>query len=175
MTVSLMPVMEMREWEPSLLCTETSDFFPGLGGWNWMGSMSDEISDEMFGQVCEPSLVTYMVPETYGVFTPRIDVRETKKEFKIVSEIPGLDQKDINVSIREGLLTISGEKMEEKGETEGEYYHAERMFGRFSRRVCLPDTVDVDHVKSVYKNGLLTITLPKNEKLIQEKKIPITT
>jgi len=171
MTVSLMPVMEMREWEPSLLCSETSDAFPGLEGWNWMGSMSDE----MLGQVCEPSLVTYMVPETYGVFTPRIDVKETKKELKIVSEMPGLEQKDINISIREGMITLSGEKMEEKGETEGEYHHAERMFGRFSRCLSLPDTVDIDKVKSVYKNGLLTITLPKNEKLTQEKKIPITT
>jgi HSP20 family protein len=163
MTVSLRPVMEVRE--PSLLRRE-HEFLTGF----------ERGMDSLFDQIFEPSLVTYMVPETRGVFSPRIDIKETKKEYKIVSELPGLDQKDIDVSVREGMLTITGEKREEKEETEGDYYHVERMFGRFSRCVTLPDSVDMDHVKSVFKNGLLTITLPKNEKMIvKPKKIPVTT
>ncbi len=164
MTVSLRPVTKM--WEPSLLHRENDflDIFSGLEG----------RMDRMFGRMFEPSLVSYMVPETHGVFTPRIDIKETKKEFRVVSEMPGIDQKDIDVSVRGGTLTISGEKKELKEDTEGQYCHVERMFGRFYRSISLPDTVDVDHVKSVYKNGLLTITLPKNEKAIGEKKIPIT-
>jgi len=163
MTVSLRPIMNVRE--PSLLPRE-SDFFSGFG----------RGIDSLFDQVFGPSLVTYVVPENRGVFSPRIDIKETKKDFRIVSELPGLDQKDIDVSVHEGMLTISGEKREEKEETEGDYHHVERSFGCFSRSISLPGSVDVDKVKPVFKNGVLTITLPKNEKFIKEmKKIPITT
>ena len=161
MTVSLrhIPVSEtsLIRREPELL----SGFERGIGS--------------LFDQVFGPSLVTYL-PETRGVFSPRIDIKETKKDFKIVSELPGLDQKDIEVSVHDGLLTVSGEKREEKEETEGDYHHVERSFGCFSRSISLPDSVDTDKVKSVFKNGVLTVTLPKNEKAIKEpKKIPITT
>ncbi len=159
MTVSLRPVRDVRE--PSLL--RRDDLISGF----------ERRIDNLFDQVFGPSLVTYM-PETRGVFTPRIDIKETKKDFKVVSELPGLDQKDIDVSLHDGRLTISGEKREEKEDIEGDYYHVERSFGHFYRSITLPDTVDVDHVKSVYKNGVLMITLPKNEKAIGEKKIPIT-
>jgi HSP20 family protein len=155
----------VKESEPSLVRRE-SDLFSGFG--RGIGSLFDQV----FG----PSLVTYVVPEIRGVFSPRIDIKETKKEFKIVSELPGLDQKDIDVSVHNGLLTISGEKKEEKEEIEGDYHHVERSFGCFSRSISLPDSVDVDKVKPVFKNGVLTVTLPKNEKAIREpKKIPITT
>ena len=159
MTVSLRPIRDVRE--PSLL--RRDDLVSGF----------ERRIDNLFDQVFGPSLVTY-APETRGVFSPRIDIKETKKDFRIVSELPGLDQKDLDVKLHDGRLTISGEKREEKEETEGDYYHVERTFGHFTRSISLPDTVDMDHVKSVYKNGLLTITLPKNEKAIGEKKIPIS-
>ena len=162
MTVSLRPMRDVRE--PSLLRRE--DLFSGF----------ERRIDNLFDQVFGPSLVTYVMPETRGVFTPRIDIKETKKDFRIVSELPGLDQKDIDVSVHDHRLTISGEKREEKEETGSDYYHVERSFGHFSRGISLPDTVMIDKVKSVFKNGVLTITLPKNEKMIEEpKKIPITT
>lgn len=151
--------------EPSLLRRE-NDFFSGF----------ERRIETLFDHVFGPSLVTYIVPESRGVFSPRIDIKETKKNFKIVSELPGLDSNDIDVSVHDGLLTISGEKKVEKEETEGDYHHVERSFGCFSRSISVPDTVDVDKVKSVYKNGVLTITLPKTEKVIEEsKKIPVTT
>ncbi len=161
MNVSLRPIMDV---EPSLV--RRDDFFSGF----------ERRMESLFDQVFGPSLVTYVMPEDRGVFTPRLDIRETKKDYRIVSELPGMDEKNLDVSIEDGMLTISGEKKDEKEETEGNYYHVERSFGKFCRSISLPDMVDVDHIKSVYKNGLLTITLPKNEKAIKEqKKIPITT
>lgn len=151
--------------EPSLLRRE-GDLFSGFG----------RRIESLFDQVFGPSLVTYVVPETRGVFSPSIDIKETKKHFKIVSELPGLDSNDIDVSVHDGLLTISGEKKVEKEETEGDYHHVERSFGCFSRTISVPETVDMDNVKSVYRNGVLTITLPKTQKVIEEsKRIPVTT
>ena len=150
---------------PSLFSGESSVF-----------SDMERRMESVFDQVFGPSLVTYVMPETGGVFSPRLDIKETKKSFKIVSELPGLDSNDIDVSVKDGVLTISGEKKVEKEETEGDYHHVERSFGCFSRSISLPDKVNVDEVKSVYKNGVLTITLPKTEKCLEEsKKIHITT
>jgi HSP20 family protein len=148
---------------PSLIHRE-SDFFSDME--RRMGSLFDNV----FGT----SLVSYVVPETRGVFSPRIDIKETKKEFKIVSEIPGMDPKDIDVSVHDGMLTISGEKTVEKEEKETDYCHIERSYGYFSRSVRLPDTVDIDNVKTNYRNGLLTISLNKTDKPIEGlKKIPV--
>jgi HSP20 family protein len=150
--------------EPSLLRRE-SDFFSGF----------ERRIDNLFDQVFGPSLVTYVEPESRRDFNPRIDIKETKKDFRVAAELPGLDKKDIEVSVHDGVLTISGEKKVEKEETEGDYHHVERSFGCFYRSISVPETVDSDHIKSVYKNGVLTVTLPKNEKAIEEpKKIPIT-
>ena len=158
MTVSLrhVPVPEA-----SLLRREY-DLFPGFG----------RSFDTLFDDFFVPSFVSHV----HGTFTPRVDMKETRKNFKIVSELPGLDEKDIHVSVHDGLLTISGEKREEKEETDGGYHHVERSFGCFSRSVSVPDTVETKKVESVFKNGILTVTLPKNGKAIKPpKRIPIST
>jgi HSP20 family protein len=132
--------------------------------------------ESLFEQVFGTSLVSYVMPETRGVFSPRIDIKETKENFKIVSEMPGVDLKDIEVSVRNGVLTITGEKKVEKEERGTDYHHIERSHGCFSRSISLPDIINTDKVESTYKNGVLTVTLPKNEKgLEQSKQIPVTT
>jgi HSP20 family protein len=136
-----------------------------------MGRRIETLFDQVFGA---SPLVTYMTPETRGVFYPRTDIKETKKNIKIVSEMPGMDPNDIDVSVHNGILTITGETKGEKEETGTDYHHIERSYGCFSRSITIPDSVDSEKVESTYKNGVLTVTLPKTEKAVeQSKKIPI--
>jgi HSP20 family protein len=135
----------------------------------------DRKMEDLFDQVFGTSLVSYVMPETRGIFSPRTDIKETKKAIRIVSEMPGMESKDIDVSVHKGILTITGEKKVEKEEKETDYHHVERSYGCFSRSISLPDTVDTDHVESTYKNGVLTIMIPKTEKAMAEvRKIPVT-
>jgi HSP20 family protein len=130
----------------------------------------------MFDDVFGGSLVSYVMPETRGVFSPRTDIKETKKSIKIVAEMPGIDREDIDVSVHHGILTISGEKKVEKEDKGTDYHHVERSYGCFSRSISLPDTVDTEKVEATHKNGVLTVTLPKTEKAMeQSKKITVTT
>ena len=106
----------------------------------------------------------------FGAFSPSIDVKESDKDISVTAELPGLDDKDIHVSLSGDSLTIKGEKKEEKEEKGKDYYRMERSFGSFSRTIPLPAEIDVDKVKAEFKKGLLTVTLPKSEKAIKEKK-----
>ena len=86
-----------------------------------------------------------------------------------------MNPEDIDVSVRNGMLTISGEKKVEKEEKETDYHHVERSYGCFSREIVLHDTVDGGKIQAAYKNGVLTVTLPKTEKAVKEAhKVPIT-
>ncbi len=79
----------------------------------------------------------------------------------VKAEVPGIDPKDIHISLQEQLLTIKGEKQEEREEKEQHFYRMERTYGAFTRSVRLPVTVDGSKVTATFKNGLLTVTLPK--------------
>ena len=109
-----------------------------------------------------------------SVFTPHVDVSETDKEIKVSAELPGMDDKDIDVSLTRDALTIKGEKKEEKEDKGKDYYKMERSYGSFTRSIPLPVEVDTDKVQATFKKGVLEITLPKTAKAIQEtKKIPV--
>jgi HSP20 family protein len=94
-------------------------------------------------------------------WTPALDVSETKDAFVVKAEVAGIDPKDISVSLESQTLTIKGEKKEEKEEKDQQYYRMERAYGAFARAVHLPATVDGSKVTAGFKNGLLTVTLPK--------------
>ncbi|RMD60030.1 MAG: Hsp20/alpha crystallin family protein [Nitrospirae bacterium] len=112
--------------------------------------------------------------ERFGEFVPPVDVRETEKEVEISAELPGIDEKDIEVTVGKDSITISGEKKEEKEEKGKGYYRMERSYGSFTRTIPLPCEIDEDKAEAKFKNGVLTITLPKTETAIKEtKKIPI--
>ena len=98
---------------------------------------------------------------TLGEWTPSIDLKETKDEFVVKAEVPGMDPKDIQVSLQEDLLTIKGEKKQEKEEKDERHHRIERSHGAFTRSVKLPVGVDGTTVSATFKNGLLTVTLPK--------------
>ena len=105
---------------------------------------------------------------------PAVDVTETEKGYKVVAELPGMDEKNIEVKIANGMLTIKGEKQEEKEEEKQDYYVRERSFGSFERTFPVPDGVDLDKVDASFKKGVLTVTLPKTaEAQKAEKKIAV--
>lgn len=90
---------------------------------------------------------------------PRVELGETDKELRITAELPGLDEKDIDITIEEGVLTLRGEKRSEIEEKDRGY--SERSYGRFERRLGLPKGIDRDGANAAFKNGVLTVTLPK--------------
>jgi HSP20 family protein len=107
-------------------------------------------------------------------FMPRLDVNETDKEMIVSVELPGMDEKDIQISLEEGVLTISGEKKIEKQEKSHSFHRMERSYGSFTRQVALPVDVDEDAVSATFKNGLLNVTLPKKQlSLSQGKRITV--
>jgi HSP20 family protein len=105
-----------------------------------------------------------------GVFSPKVDVNETDREIKISAELPGMDEKDIDVSLQNDILTIKGEKKEEKEDKGKDYYRMERSYGSFSRTIPLPVEVETDKVEAKFKKGVLSITLPKTPKAVAETK-----
>ena len=103
-------------------------------------------------------------------FTPRVDVTETAKEIKVSAELPGMEEKDIDVSLTHDTLTIRGEKKAETEEKAKDFYRMERSYGSFTRSVPLPVEVDTDKVEATFKKGVLEITLPKTAKALKETK-----
>jgi HSP20 family protein len=107
-------------------------------------------------------------------FVPRMDVVETEKEIHVTAELPGMDLKDIDISLQDGTLTLKGEKKQQVEEKKEGFYHAERSYGSFSRSVVLPAEVDEAKIEASYKDGVLKVCLPKTEsQKAQAKKIQI--
>jgi HSP20 family protein len=105
-----------------------------------------------------------------GEFNPQVDVTEDEKEIKIAAELPGIDEKDIDLSVTRDTLTIKGEKKEEKEDNGKNYYRMERSYGSFYRVIPLPVEVETDKISAHYKKGILKIKIPKTAKAIEEKK-----
>lgn len=95
------------------------------------------------------------------VTTPAADVVETDKAYEITAELPGIDQKNIEVNVANGGITIKGEKKEETEEKKKDYYVSERRYGSFERYFSLPEGVDADKIEATFKNGVLKVMLPK--------------
>jgi len=93
--------------------------------------------------------------------TPAVDIAESEKAFELTAELPGMDEKNIEVKVTNGNLIIKGEKQEEKEEKKKDYYMRERNFGSFERRFSVPEGVDADKIEASFKKGVLTLTLPK--------------
>ena len=98
-----------------------------------------------------------------GVWLPSLDISETKNDLVVKAELPGMDPKDIGISLSDGSLTIKGEKKQEREEKEENYHFIERSYGSFCRSVRLPKEVKHDKVSASFKDGVLKIVLPKSE------------
>jgi len=139
--------------------------------WTPFGDLSmfrremDRLFERCFGE--SPSL---NFPGVGGM--PRLDLAETKDSVTVKAELPGLEAKDLDISISGQTLTIKGEKKQEKEEKDEHRHLVERSYGAFSRTVALPAPVASDKIKATFKSGVLVITLPKTEDA-KRKAIPI--
>lgn len=94
-------------------------------------------------------------------FTPEIDVSETKKEIRVTADLPGMDAKDVEVEVSGRILTIRGEKKEEREEKERDFHLVERSHGTFHRSIELPEGADTEKVDATFENGVMTIVIRK--------------
>ena len=107
-------------------------------------------------------------------WAPSVDIKDDGKNFSLKADIPGMDEKDINVEVRDNILTISGKRENKEEHKEGESYRIERSFGSFTRTIPLPDGCDIDKVNAEYKKGVLELTIPHLPQK-QPKKISVKT
>jgi HSP20 family protein len=127
--------------------------------WNWpavdqLHSLREEIN--RFFDLSDDG-----TSDVFNTWAPALDIFEDKDSLIVTAELPGMKKEDIDISLHDGALTISGERKNEKEYDGAQTSRSERFFGRFQRSVTLPKAVDADQVKATYKDGILTVTLPK--------------
>jgi HSP20 family protein len=108
-----------------------------------------------------------------GAMVPHMDVSETDKEVRICAELPGVSEKDVDVTLDNDVLTIRGEKRFEREDEKENYHVSERSFGTFQRMLRLPFSVDPGQVKANFENGVLTVTLPKGKEQQRTRRIEV--
>jgi len=135
---------------------------PVLTPWTSLGRLTD-LRDEIDRLFESPLAELTRTSNLLSGWTPALDVFESKDSFTVKAELPGMKKEDIEVTLHDGSLSISGERKSETKHEDAEVYRAERFFGRFQRTVTLPAPVAADKIKAHYKDGVLTITLPKTE------------
>lgn len=135
---------------------------PELATWPTFGRLSnlreelDRLFEAPLGELGRAS-------QLLSGWTPALDIGEDKDNIVVKAELPGMKKEEIEVSLHDGCLSISGERKAEEKVKDAEVYRAERFVGRFQRTVTLPAAVAADKVNAQYRDGVLTITLPKSE------------
>ncbi len=125
---------------------------------NGMTVLRNEM-DRLFDRIWEGQIPT----RDMAGWTPVLDFSETKDSFIMKMEVPGIDPKEIKVSLQDHVLTVSGERNKEEEEKDERFYRLERSYGAFTRSLRLPMPVDETKVNALFKNGVLTISIPKAE------------
>ncbi len=134
-------------------------FFADPFGNNWTRSLSDFGS--WYGDFSPAS------------FAPTIDIADEKKHLRVTAELPGMEEKDIHLTVHDDSLSICGEKKVEETSEEDGYYRTERSYGSFERTIPLPVEVDTERAEATFKKGVLSIRLPKTATARAAKKVPI--
>ena len=126
----------------------------------------EDMSDRLNRVFSRPALPRTNGKETMIVadWVPSVDVSETDGEYRIKAEIPDVKKEDVRVTLEDGVLTIQGERKQEKEEKGKKYHRVEHSYGSFVRSITLPDLVDEEQVKAEFKDGVLNLQLPKSEK-----------
>jgi HSP20 family protein len=114
-----------------------------------------------FGDMGRGNLGSFPAFGEGGLLKPKVDLSATEREYLLTIEIPGVSEKDVSVDISGTTMTVKGEKRQEKEEKETNYYRIERSYGSFQRVLSLPDDVDQAAIKASFKNGVLSITMPR--------------
>ncbi len=155
-----------QAWQPfESLRREINRLFDDFDGGFWRRPFASSLFD----------IAPSRRPEaTFVAAAPAMDVAETDNAYEVTAELPGLDEKNVEVKVANGVLTIKGEKQEDKEEKNKDYYMRERSFGSFQRSFAVPDGVDGDKIEANFKKGVLSVTLPKSADAQKaEKKITI--
>jgi len=127
----------------------------------------DSIFDDLFNELY--SIPTSFLSKRGMDWSPRIDISETDNEYKIEAELPGINQKEIDVKIDNNILTIKGKKEDIKEEKEKNYHLRERYYGAFQRSISLPNNIEPEKIKASFENGVLNISVPKSDKRTPKK------
>jgi HSP20 family protein len=139
----------------------TSEDIPVL---NW--------ADRVFNELMPSRIFRELIPSMFkdkGGLMPAFDISEAEDQFIVKADLPGIDPKSLDISLSGNVLTISGEKKQEREEKTEHYYSVERQFGSFSRSFMLPGDVKEEGIEANYKDGVLTVTFPKTEHARQKK------
>ncbi len=134
---------------------------------------TNRMFDDFFGGFGLASSDFWDTP--WSAFSPQVDIVDGEKEIKVSVELPGLDEKDIDVSLSHDTLTISGEKRQEKEDKGKNFYRMERSYGSFKRAIPIPCEVKTEAVDAKFKNGVLSIVLPKASEGQCRQKITVKT
>jgi HSP20 family protein len=134
--------MQLTKWDPFREMEDVFDRFGRAIGW--------------------PRRGTQEVMAT-GDWAPRVDIAETDNEFTIKAEIPDVKKEDVKVTVDSGVLTIRGERKQEKEEKDKKFHRVERYYGSFTRSFTLPDNVDESKIEASFKDGMLNLQIPKTE------------
>jgi HSP20 family protein len=135
----------------------------GLSPFSIMRRITEDM-DRVFGRSGYPSM---------DIWQPAIEVEEQPGQLKVTAEVPGLKKEDIRVSVTSGVLTIEGERKQEKEEKRKGYYHSERSYGKFSRTIVLPDGANTDQATAQLNNGTMEIIVPIPQRKEERKEIPV--
>ncbi|MFA6139237.1 MAG: Hsp20/alpha crystallin family protein [Hyphomicrobium sp.] len=160
--------------------TAKMDATPAYRGWPPLENLRRDFN-QLFGDFSDrwgsPIRHSLFGPESRELTwasAPAVDIAEKDKAYEITAELPGMDEKNVEVKVANGMLIIKGEKREEKEEKKKDYYLSERRYGAFERRFQIPEGVDGDKIDATFKKGLLTVTLPKTAAAqAAEKKIAV--
>ena len=145
--------MSLARWNPFREFEEFFNHYPRLG--KGPGGASQELM-------------------TAADWAPAVDISEKPDAFEICAELPGMDEKDIEIKLANGTLTIKGEKKSEREEKDKDYHYSERSYGAFQRSFTLPPDVDAEQIQANFSKGVLSLHLPKRPEAINaEKTIPI--
>lgn len=144
-----------------------------------LATMRDEM-DRMFERFWANPMAAMESPDRWfgdfspAGFQPKLDVTDDKNFLRVTCEVPGVDMKDIDVEVQDGVMTITGEKKQEQTSEDEGCYHTERSYGYFRRSIPLPTEVETGKAEAKFDKGILTVKLPKTEKARQQStKIPI--
>ena len=132
--------------------------------WNPPHSLMTDF-DRIFDSMFSPGLPRLSAGQSWML---AVDVNETEKEFFLSADMPGLDKNDVSVDIHDGVITIKGERAIDNEKSTDGYRIRERQLGSFNRSFRLPDNVNEDKVAAKFKNGVLTVTLPKTKEILPE-------
>ena len=135
---------------------------PEFNAWQGYGRLTD-LRDEIDRLFESPLAELTRTTQVFSGWTPAVDLFEDKDNFVVRAELPGMKKEDIDLSLHDGSLSISGERKSEEKYQDAEAYRSERFFGRFQRTISFPASVAVEKTKAQYKDGVLTVTLPKTE------------